>query len=79
MLHDDTFETVEIPGLGAAEIPVVESLLTSSAVWFQSSQGYRGALYPRVLIRVRDRGVVRELLKNIRVRKATQLMEPIPW
>jgi hypothetical protein len=72
-------DLVTIPGLGAGDIPVVESLLAAAGFWFLSSRGDWEATPPHVLIRATDRKAVQEYLKEFSIRMPSGSPAAIPW
>jgi hypothetical protein len=79
MADPPDIDLVAIPGLGAGEIPVVESLLAAAGFWFLSSRGDWESTPPQVFIRAADREAVQEYLKEFSVRGFTGSPGPIPW
>ena len=79
MAQTETTEILPIPGLGLGEIPLVESLLTSAGIWFYTSRGDWEVTLPHVFIRVADRDLVKEFLKDVHVRGPNEVVVPIPW
>jgi len=74
----DTTTLVPIPGLGQADIALVQTLLEGAGFRFFVHRGY--AEPPDViLIRAEDLAAIKEFLADYRVRSPRDAKMPIPW
>jgi hypothetical protein len=69
---------VVIPGLGHADVAVVQSILTAARVFFHVHDGF-GEDPDVILIRQTDLPAVKALLRNYTIRSPQYAKMPIPW
>lgn len=76
MEEDDAF--VPIPGLGHADVGVVQSVLDAAGFDYHVHEGF-GECPDILLIRAVDLPAVKELLSKYEVRSPGDAKMPIPW
>ncbi len=78
-MKDKTNSLIVIPGLGSAEITVVESLLQAAKIQYIRLPGDHAWVGRRLLIQEEDLEKVKELLGDFRIHTPMDDHIPIPW